>query len=250
MRRILTIMCALCAGLSMQAQNNIIKTRQANAPEGKILDMDQAILSRDLSPQNLTLIWSGPDILLRLDNATDAYIVNFKDDKADTPSPTPYKTPRQEFPARVKACDNVTRRPQREDGNYLYAYTQKNNLYICHDKSRIDTVTYHRRSSLVSGQTVSRNEFGINGGIFWSPDASHLAFYTKDEKKVNQYGLTDINSRTGSTKAIRYPMASMDSENVTVSIYSVDTGKTVGLDHMSAIDSKWKNPSETYLTNV
>ena len=250
MRRIFTIMCALCTGLSMQAQDNIINTRQANAPEGKILDMDETILSKELSPKNLTLIWSGTDTLLRLDNITDAYIVNIKEDKPDTPSPTPYKTPRHEFPAKVKACDNVTKSPQREDGTYLYAYTRKNNLYICHDKSRIDTVTNHSRPTLVSGQTVSRNEFGISGGIFWSPDAAHLAFYTKDEKKVNQYGLTDIKSRTGSTKGIRYPMAGMDSENVTVSIYSVETGESVEIDHMSAIDSKWKNPSETYLTNV
>ena len=59
-------------------------------------------------------------------------------------------------------------------------------------------VTADRAPGIVNGQVVSRNEFGINGGIFWSPDGKQLAFYRKDESQVGTFPLLDINSRTGS----------------------------------------------------
>ena len=45
--------------------------------------------------------------------------------------------------------------------------------------SENDQITY--------GESVSRNEFGINGGIFWSPNQKKLAFYRKDESRVTDF---------------------------------------------------------------
>lgn len=80
---------------------------------------------------------------------------------------------------------------------------------------------------IVYGQSVSRNEFGIDGGIFPSPDGSRIAFYRKDETAVKQFPLLDIDSRTGSLKPLRYPMNGMASEKITLGVYNEKNGKIV-----------------------
>ena len=67
---------------------------------------------------------------------------------------------------------------------------------------------------IVYGQSVSRNEFGISGGVFPSPDGRRLAVYRKDESAVGEYPLYDIRSRTGGSQIIRYPMAGTASEKL------------------------------------
>ena len=47
----------------------------------------------------------------------------------------------------------------------LYAYTKENNLY-CFDGEKEYQITNFADKNIVCGQTVSRNEFGIDGGIF------------------------------------------------------------------------------------
>jgi dipeptidyl-peptidase-4 len=46
------------------------------------------------------------------------------------------------------------------------AYTKGNNLYF-HSGSQEIAVTQESSLGIVSGQSISRNEFGISGGIFW-----------------------------------------------------------------------------------
>ena len=69
---------------------------------------------------------------------------------------------------------------------------------------------------IVVGETVSRNEFGIRGGIFPSNTGRYVAYYRKDESAVTQFPLLDITSRTGSLMQIRYPMNGMPSEHVSL----------------------------------
>lgn len=40
---------------------------------------------------------------------------------------------------------------------------------------------------IVYGESVHRNEFGIDGGLFWSKDNRKLAFYRMDESMVQSY---------------------------------------------------------------
>ena len=75
---------------------------------------------------------------------------------------------------------------------------------------------------IVYGESVSRNEFGINGGVFPAPDGQRLAVYRKDESAVTLYPLIDIDSRTGGAKMIRYPMAGMASEHISVCVTDYD----------------------------
>ncbi len=124
----------------------------------------------------------------------------------------------------------------------LYAYTKQNNLYLWDGKREV-AVTSYDDPNIVCGQTVSRNEFGISGGIFFSPDSKKLAFYRKDESRVTDFPLLDVTTRTGTLKNIKYPMNGMDSEHVSLGVYDIATGKTIYL-NVTDFDE------ERYLTNI
>lgn len=93
------------------------------------------------------------------------------------------------------------------------------------------------------GTSVSRNEFGIDGGIFPSPSGEFAAIYRKDESRVTDFPLLDINSRTGSLKSIKYPMNGMDSELISLCV--CDKGGNI-LTTLKVTDFD----EERYLTNV
>jgi dipeptidyl-peptidase-4 len=97
--------------------------------------------------------------------------------------------------------------------------------------------------NLVFGETVSRNEFGINDGWYMSPDSSKVAFYRKDQNKVTWFPLLDIQTRTGELKQIKYPMNGMDSEEVAVGVYDFAGGTTV---YLQVSDFT----TERYITNI
>ena len=83
--------------------------------------------------------------------------------------------------------------------------------------------------NIIYGETVSRNEFGIDAGWYMSPDSSAVAFYRKDQSQVTDFPLLDIRTRTGELRNIKYPMNGMASEKVSVGIYHFREGKTVYL---------------------
>jgi dipeptidyl-peptidase-4 len=116
-------------------------------------------------------------------------------------------------------------------------------LYIAKTEGDTVLVAESENPQITYGQVVSRNEFGIEGGTFWSPSRGHLAFYRKDESKVTTFPLLDITSRTGTLREIKYPMAGMGSENVQLGIYSLTDGKTV---YVKADEFGY----DRYLTNI
>ena len=122
------------------------------------------------------------------------------------------------------------------------AFTEANNLYFLNKNKEKIAVTNNSDKNIVSGQTISRNEFGINGGIFWSPKSSYLAFYQKDETDVADYPLLDINETPGKLVATKYPMIGQKSEKPKVGIYSLTTGELFFINP--------KNHANDYLTNL
>jgi dipeptidyl-peptidase-4 len=122
------------------------------------------------------------------------------------------------------------------------AFTVKNNLYILGADGQSIAVTTNDNPDIVSGQSIARNEFGISGGIFWSPNASMLAFYQKDESEVADYPLLDINTTPGQLDNIKYPMIGLKSEKPRVGIYNVATKQTVYISP--------RGSSDDYLTNL
>jgi dipeptidyl-peptidase-4 len=123
------------------------------------------------------------------------------------------------------------------------AFTVDNNLYFYNKNKEKITVTNESNIGIVSGQSISRNEFGISNGIFWSPKSSYLAFYQKDQSEVADYPLLDINETPGKLENLKYPMIGQKSEKPRVGIYNLATGKTV------FIAPKSGNAND-YLTNL
>jgi dipeptidyl-peptidase-4 len=120
------------------------------------------------------------------------------------------------------------------------AYTVKNNLFVADGNKQIQITD--NPEGVVAGQSVHRNEFAINGGIFWSPDGSQLAYYSMDERMVTDYPLVDITERIATAKPIKYPMAGMTSHQVTLHVYDMATGKDLTV--------KTGEPVEQYLTAI
>ena len=127
--------------------------------------------------------------------------------------------------------------------NSTMAYTIDNNLFIADNENGEVAVTSDSDKNIVNGQAVSRSEYGIDGGIFWSPKGQHLAFYRKDENKVTSFPLVDINTRVGDLREVKYPMCGMDSEVVSLGIYNLANKSTVWV---QADDFG----SDQYLTNI
>ncbi len=107
------------------------------------------------------------------------------------------------------------------------AFTRVNNLFVKNGAEE-KQVTFNVEGT-VSGQSISRNEYGIAKGTFWSKEGSRLAFYQKDESSVTKYPLINYNTTPASVNNIRYPMAGDSSERISVGVYDIKTGKTVFL---------------------
>ena len=150
------------------------------------------------------------------------------------------------FNLKTKKMESLTQVPQGAENQTIcdktmrIAYTIGNNLYVA-DGDRLIQVT-DNPEGVVAGQSVHRNEFAINGGIFWSPDGSQLAYYSMDERMVTDYPLVDITERIATAKPIKYPMAGMTSHQVTLHVYDMATERDLTV--------KTGEPVEQYLTAI
>ena len=121
------------------------------------------------------------------------------------------------------------------------AYTIDNNLYVLPNGGEAIQVT-NEPDGVLCGQSVHRNEFGINGGIFWSPKGNLLAFYRMDQSMVTDYPQVNTSTRIATLEPDKYPMAGMTSHKVTVGVFNPATKETIYL--------KAGDPTDRYFTNV
>ncbi|MBQ2416846.1 MAG: DPP IV N-terminal domain-containing protein, partial [Alistipes sp.] len=205
MKKIVTLL-ALCICITASAESR------------RLLTMEEAILSRELIPQNYSVVWSAshPNHFLHYSDS-EWSAVNIHTGEA-SPATAPSK-PKAQFK------------------------TVENNIVRIMDDGTERKVTNFADPNIVAGGSVSRNEFGIDGGLFLSPNGEMLAFYQKDESRVSTFPLLDITTRTGTLKQIKYPMNSMASEVVSVGVYNL---ATESITYLSVTDFD----SEQYLTNL
>lgn len=150
------------------------------------------------------------------------------------------------FNAKTKAIKTVVKYAERAENldvsnqSFNAAYTVANNLYAVIGGKYIQITD--EPDGVVCGQTVHRNEFGINKGTFWSHNGQKLAYYKMDERMVSDYPLVDVNSRVAQTNNIKYPMAGMKIHEVELLVYDVETGSQTLL--------QTGEPREQYLTSV
>ncbi|MBQ0144156.1 MAG: S9 family peptidase [Bacteroidales bacterium] len=224
---IITLMLSAAASLSLNAQTGVVSTHPAGEGD-RMLTMEEAVLGRNVRPSGIYARWT--------DSSTYAFYSGngwktceaLSGKEGDyVPASLPEGFPHE--------AENIT-----PSGSGAYAYTVGKDLYIFDGKPACIAAGDDR---MTFGQSVSRNEFGINGGIFWSPQGNLLAFCGKDESKVTDFPLLDITTRTGTLVNIKYPMNGMDSEVVRLGIYSMADGTTVWCDVDEFGDDQ-------YLTNI
>ena len=191
--------------------------------ERKLLSMEDAILNRALIPQNYDIRFSKDNpAIYEHTNGKEIKQYDIRTGKLLLSKPILIGMPN---PFRNRA-------------------SVKENNVVWHDADgKIHKVTDFADKNIVCGQAVSRHEFGIDGGLFHSPDNSLVAFYQKDESQVTTFPLLDITSRTGSLVEIKYPMNGMASERVSVGVYNSATQKVVYL-NVTDFDE------ERYITNL
>ena len=191
--------------------------------ERKLLSMEDAILNRNLVPQNYEIRFSKDNpAIYEHANGKEIEQYDIRTGKLLSSKPILIGMPN---PFRNKAS------------------VKENNVVWYDAEGKVYKVTDFADKSIVCGQSVSRNEFGISGGLFHSPDNTLVAFYQKDESRVTTFPLLDITSRTGSLVEIKYPMNGMASERVSVGVYNTMTQKVV---YLSVTDFD----EERYITNL
>ena len=170
----------------------------------------------------LALVYYGNERLL----------VNFKSHKTEW---------RQERPSKAQA--NAWDKTSRAE-----AFVQDDNLFVTDVNGATRQVSSDGSRDIVYGQSVHRNEFGIDGGLFWNPSGTRLAFYRMDQSLVTDYPLITVPELDDSTQVEalpapeKYPMAGRTSHLVTVGVLNVATGDTIYL--------KAGDPTDRYFTNI
>lgn len=129
---------------------------------------------------------------------------------------------------RISASRAIVNRDLSPD-HALMAGTYLNNLYISNSQRDSIPITFNKDEGIVSGQAVSRYEFGISKGTFWSNDSRKIAFYVKDEREVSDYDLIDYAPIPAAPSPVKYPMAGKTSEIVKVKVYNLKNKKTIEL---------------------
>ncbi len=121
------------------------------------------------------------------------------------------------------------------------AYTRESELLLLSKNIKL-RVAMGDQEGIRNGVAVHRNEFGINKGVFFSPNGKYLAYFTMDESMVTNYPLVNIDSRIATVKNERYPMAGMRSHNARIGIFDATTFNGIYL--KSTFDR------EAYSTNI
>lgn len=122
------------------------------------------------------------------------------------------------------------------------AYCIGSNVFVQTADGERRQLTTDGNDDIVYGHSVSRDEFGISNGLFWSPDGKRLAFYKKDQSRIPSYPQVDITQRIAASYVDKYPMAGCETEDVSVAVYDVSTAKTVWLQN--------PKPMTDYMTNL
>ena len=109
------------------------------------------------------------------------------------------------------------------------AYVEDHQLFVVDGAGNKHELSTDGSRKIVYGQSVHRNEFGIEKGTFWSPDGQRLAFYRMDQSMVADYPQVDIFPREATYEPDKYPMAGEETHFVTIGVYDIYTKETIFL---------------------
>ena len=130
------------------------------------------------------------------------------------------------------------------------AYVEDKQLCVVDGDGHRHQLTADGSREIVYGQSVHRNEWGIEKGTFWSPDGQRLAFYRMDQSMVTDYPQVDIFPREATHEPDKYPMAGMNTHVVTVGVYDLRTNKTIYLKTPATDVDPTAQQNTCFLTNI
>lgn len=143
----------------------------------------------------------------------------------------------------VHKTETITGNKEFTSDNSQTAYLIGQNIEILTQDGRKIQITKDTIDGIINGSdNTHRQEFGIKKGMWWSPNNQNLLFYKKDESMVSKYPLAQWGTRVATVQEIRYPMAGMKSEEVTLVVYNTENN--------SYTELKIEGPKEQYLTTV
>ena len=274
MMKIKALLLLLILSLPMSAQNKLFTLEDLNFGGNNY---------RNLQPENMWLTWRG-DELIRTD-VEECYLVDKKTGKETllftldqvnswvtsddihhvrTLQSVTFPYPDQPLVAaagrksflllnfkthEIVWQDSISKKQARDWNNVskATAYVDDNQLFVVEGNGKKHQLSTDGSRDIVYGQSVHRNEFGINKGTFWSPDGQRLAFYRMDQSMVTDYPQVDIFPRAATHEPDKYPMAGMTSHIVTVGVYDLNTCKTVYLKTPLSLEG---SEDACYFTNI
>lgn len=194
--------------------------------QGKLLEWDQ-LMDRDLYPKReaMSFIFAPDGKTVTYYKGGEQYGFDGKKEFKLTEAQQEWRKPQNNDPKQEE-------RVEKKDGN----------LYV--DGKLVERGDGY---NIVLGESVHRNEFGINGGLFWSPKNSKLAFYRMDQSMVVDYPLVNTKAREAEPMPIKYPMAGMQSHWVTVGVWDCAAQKLV---YLNTCRDTTIHEREMYLTNI
>lgn len=126
--------------------------------------------------------------------------------------------------------------------NQTLVYTKGNNLFINKNGKEVAVTNDSNENILNGASNVHRNEFGIDSGIFPSPNSENVAFYRMDQTMVADYPVIDWSVTPAVNTNIKYPMAGKTSHEVTLGVYNIKSQSTTFL--------KIEGEKDQYLTAI
>lgn len=136
---------------------------------------------------------------------------------------------------------------EKKEPKQSIAFTKDNNMFVINEGKQKQLTFDGDSLNIIIGQSVHRNEFGINEGIYLAPNHKYVAYYRMDQSMVKDYPLVNTQEREAKCTPIKYPMAGMTSHEVEVWVYNYDTDKQVRL--QTRRDTSLEE-RQMYLTNI
>ena len=130
------------------------------------------------------------------------------------------------------------------------AFKRDAQLYVRTADGEERQLTTDGSRDIVYGEAVHRNEWGIDEGLFWSPDGQRLAFYRMDQSMVTDYPQVNIDTRIAEQEPDKYPMAGTNTHVVTIGVYDLATKNTIYLQTPAVDYAATSLRPACYFTNI
>ena len=133
-----------------------------------------------------------------------------------------------------------------EKAKFPKVTSRDHNIYVQFaDGEEEVQLTHDGTRELVYGEAVHRNEWGIENGIFMSPDRTKVAFYRMDQSMVTDYPQVSIIGYEAKHEPDKYPMTGATSHKVTIGIIDLTDRQNLQPRYLDLGDV-----TDRYFTNI